>query len=274
MVKDSFFNSFWPETQLAIQLAQQAGDAVLEIYGENEESRLKEDKEPVTAADLKSQSILAEGLGLIGYPILSEEAEDDKTRLHHKKVWIIDPLDGTIGFINKDGDFAIQIALVDNCVPVIGIVYQPASNTWYIAQKGTGAYKWHDGVWKKLKVTSTTDIAALRAVISRNHLSDKETSFLKALGIGNCVQRGGCGLKVVEVASGNAELYFSFTNRIKQWDTCAPNCIVIEAGGNMTDMRGEKLQYNFKALNHENGILVTNGNIHQQILTKASPDFI
>ena len=128
------------------------------------------------------------------------------------------------------------------------------------------------GKWSRLQVNENRDLKSCKAVGSRFHKNEQEDQFLKKLKISNFTTRGS-SLKVVDICSGKADLYFTFTDKIKQWDTCASNCLVTEAGGKMTDMLGMPLKYNIEKLNHQNGILVTNGFIHNE-LTQGYSEFL
>ena len=255
------------ETQLAIKAVIEAGKAVMKIYESNFSSMLKDDNEPLTEADIKSNEIIQQIISVAGHPILSEETIDNKERLIHNKIWIVDPLDGTADFIKRTGEFTIMIALVENNKPILGVVYWPINNVLFVAQKGEGAYKFAKGEWLKLEINDISELESCKAVCSRHHLSEKEQRFLTILRITEFTMRGS-SLKVTDVCSGKAELYFTTTSKIKQWDTCASYCLIKEAGGKMTDMFGTDLEYNIDMINHPNGVLVTNGIIHDQIVEK------
>jgi len=162
-----------------------------------------------------------------------------------------------------------MISLVENNKPVMGVISHPIENKLYVAQKGQGVFRYYNEEWMKLEVSKTSIISQCRAVGSRFHQSEQEKIFLKTLDILKFTSRGS-SLKVLDISSGKAELYFTTTNKIKQWDTCASNCIIAEAGGMMTDMSGLPLEYNTNIVNHQNGILVTNNTIHQNIVQKYS----
>ena len=267
-LKNIPFKTLFPETNLALNAVIKASKVILEVYNSDFSSTLKKYKEPVTEADVRSNKILIEILSKTEYPILSEESKDDKKRLNSKKMWIIDPLDGTSDFIKKSEDFSIMVGFVKDNKPIMGIVYQPINNYLYIAQENCGAYLRKDGKWLKLSVNNVNKLDICRAIISKHHLSEQEKEFLNKLNISSFTQKGSCGLKVAEICGGNTELYFTNTNKIKQWDTCAAYCLIKESGGEMTDMFGNNLKYNIKRLNHENGILVTNGVIHKEVIEK------
>jgi len=253
-----------PEVSLAIQAVLEAGKTVMNVYNQEFSSRLKKDNEPLTEADIKSNDIILKTISSSGHPILSEESVDDKKRLDFKKIWIVDPLDGTSDFIKKTGEFTIMISLVEDHIPILGIIYWPTKSTLYLAQKGQGAYKSVNNTWSKISVSNVSEIEKCRAVGSRYHISGVEQKLIKLLNISQFTSKGS-SLKVADISSGNAELYFTTTNKIKQWDTCASYCLITEAGGKMTDMYGNDLKYNTEKLNHENGLLVSNGLIHDQV---------
>ena len=261
------FNNTLPETELAVHAVKEAGDAVMKIYRHGFTTSFKKDNEPLTEADLKSNNIIKKIIASTGYPILSEESLDDKKRLDHDKIWIIDPLDGTSDFVSKSGEFTIMIALVNKHEPILGVIYWPINDILYVAQKGGGAHKFANGVWEKLVISKRLELCNCRVLGSRHHLSSNEANFLKQLNVEKFSERGS-SLKVTDICSGTAELYFTMTNKIKQWDTCASNRLIIEAGGRMTDMFGNKLEYNTKNIYHKNGILVTNGIIHDVIINR------
>jgi 3'(2'), 5'-bisphosphate nucleotidase len=257
------------EAALAVNAATKASRAVLQIYGAEFTSELKDDDSPITKADLQSNEIIKQILSSSGLPILSEEDEDDISRLDHNKIWIVDPLDGTSDFVNKTGEFTIMIGLVENKKPTLGLICRPTTNTLFLAQKGSGAYKLEDDSWQKLAVSKISDLKKCKAVGSRFHLSEQEKKFFKNLGVSSFESRGS-SLKVAEICMGLADLYLTTSNKIKHWDTCASYCLITEAGGKMTDMFGGEVLYNTEKVNHENGLLVTNGLVHDQIIRQYS----
>lgn len=255
------------EATLAVEAITKASKAVLETYGEEFTSDLKGDDSPITEADLQSNEIIKKVLSATGLPILSEEDKDDKSRINHEKIWIVDPLDGTSDFVNKTGEFTVMIGLVKHKRPILGLISRPTTNTLFLAQSGGGAYKFENNSWQKLTVSKTSDIRKCRAVGSRFHLSEEEKRFFRELGVLSFESKGS-SLKVAEISMGSADLYLTSSNKIKHWDTCASHCLVTEAGGKMTDMLGNEISYNTEKINHENGLLVTNGLIHDEVIRR------
>jgi len=247
-----------------------AGKKIQEIYETDFEVNTKDDNSPVTTADLESNKILKSALVKTGIPILSEEDIDDKTRLDNEKIWIIDPLDGTQDFVNKTDEFSILVGLVENHVPVMGLVYLPIKKILYLAEKGMGAFCYDLQKWEKISVRKMKELENCLALVSRHHLSDNEKKMLDYLTIRN-IGKIGSALKVMEISAGRADIYLSATrNKLSQWDTCGPNCIISEAGGKMTDISGHALIYNTETIKHENGLLVTNGFVHEKAVSKIS----
>ena len=268
MIDELPFKSSLPELGKIIDGMVKAGEKVLEVYETDFSTEKKDDDSPITQADIESNKILKEVLGETGITILSEEDVDDKKRLSEDKIWIIDPLDGTTDFVNKTGEFTIMVGLVEKQKSVLGLIYWPIKKKMYLAESGKGAFC-HDEEWEKIEVTMMSELQNCQALVSRHHLSEKEKKLLDEMEI-SVVTSIGSSLKVTEIASGDAEIYLTTTNKMKQWDTCASNCIIAEAGGKMTDMFGNELLYNIDIVNHENGILVTNGLIHQDALDAIS----
>lgn len=265
-MNDDFpFQSTFPQTKLAVNAVIEAGRTVMNIYRQGYVSKLKNDSEPITEADISSNEIIKKILSPLGYMILSEESVDDKNRLKQRKIWVVDPLDGTSDFVNKTGEFTIMVSFVEDQKPILGVIFSPNYNELFVSQKDQGAYHLKEGRWFKIKVNDVSDLRKCRAVRSRFHASQKEVEVLEKIGVLKFSPRGS-SLKVIDICLGKAELYLTTTNKMKQWDTCASCSIVTEAGGKMTDLFGNELFYNENSLNHQNGLLVTNGKIHDQVL--------
>jgi len=254
-----------PELDIAIKAANDAGNAILEIYQRDFKVSKKSDDSPITDADLKSNEVIKKILSQTQHAILSEEDNDNQSRLSKEMVWIVDPLDGTSDFIDKTGEFTVMIALIKNKKPILGVIGWPTEKTLFVAQKDSGAFRYSNDEWQKISVTTETELSKCRTVGSRHHLSDKEKLFIKKLGIEDFTSIGS-SLKVGKISSGEAEAYITTTNKMKEWDSAASYCIISEAGGKMTDMLGNDITYNNKEVYHQNGILVTNGLIHEKIV--------
>ncbi len=264
------------ELETAIALAQKAGKRILEFYAleiiAEEKFGVDNLSEPVTIADRTASRIIVEGLAEV-FPddaILSEEELDDvETRVSGKRVWMIDPIDGTQGFINKDGDFGVQIGLTENNEAVLGVVFLPFHNEMFYAARGEGAFLVKNGeAPKRLQVSAKTDYSQMTLAVSRNHLSKNMAKTAEYFSIGNVINRGSVGLKIGLIARQTADLYIHFSPRTKFWDSCAPQIILEEAGGKMTDLFGAPLRYDLHDVQNHNGILASNGAAHDLTVQK------
>ena len=257
------------ELEIAVALARKAGEVILDFYanGFAVEEKIFADNfsEPVTIADRTASRLIVEGLAR-AFPddgILSEEETDDKKRLVKKRVWIIDPLDGTQGFVNKNDDFAVQIGLAENGASVLGVVFLPTENRLYTAVKGAGAFLIeNESAAKRLQVSGETDFARMNVAVSRNHRSPKMSRVAEEFGFIKEVRRGSVGLKIGLIAERICDFYIHLSPRTKHWDTCAPEIILREAGGEMTDLFGGRIVYNTADVHNRNGVLASNGAAH------------
>lgn len=247
------------------QIAKQAGEKIMEFYKNDIKVYKKEDDTPVTKADLESNKIIEKGLKKYGYPILSEEIADDRKRLKSKRVWIIDPLDGTEDFIQKTGEFAVMIGLAVNGKSQLGVVYEPVTNCLYWGVKNKGAFLEENGEKKKLKVSSIDKFSQMSIFVSRNHTGEKELDLTKELGLKKSYL-GSCGVKISRIAEGEGEVYINSSDKTSQWDTCAGAVILQEAGGKITDTQGNELVYNIEETYHLSGIIVSNRLKHRKIV--------
>ena len=257
---------FSKEFFLGLKAAEAGGKKILEVYNTKFFFEIKEDGGPVTSADILSQKAIKEILDNSGYCALSEECAAGESKIRSKKMWIVDPLDGTSDFVDKTGEFAVLIGLVEDGIPCLGIIHQPVAGLYWVAEKGMGAYKSEGDNWEKISVNKIRDFSTALAVMSKHHFSEREREFLKYLGIKEFIQKGSCGLKAAEIACGNAELYFTFTDKIHEWDTAAAHCLIEEAGGRISDTQGAGLSYDKKTTNHPHGVLITNGFVHDEIV--------
>ncbi len=262
------FSNLIEETTIALDATLKAAEAILQIYSKDFITMMKAEQEPVTKADLESNKILITALKKKSYPILSEETKDTFERLNKQRVWIIDPLDGTREFIKKNGEFSIMVALVEKNKPILGIVYQPTNKKLYLAQKSQGCYKLEENKWKRLNVSSINKLEEAQAILSKSDFPEKDQQFLSSINVKKITQKGSAGLKVGDICEHKAEFYFKSNNKMKEWDTAAAYIMIFEAGGRMTDLKGNELIYNQKEVIHQNGILVSNGILHEQLVNK------
>jgi 3'(2'), 5'-bisphosphate nucleotidase len=257
-----------PNILQVITIAEKAGEAVMGIYSQSDYAEsYKVDSSPVTLADITSQKIIVEFLRKLApeLPILSEESKmaSYEERKSWENYWLVDPLDGTKEFIKRNGEFTVNIALIEGGTPVLGVVCAPSLGITYYAMKGKGAFKKEDdGNVRKIRVSDYKK-NTLKVVASRSHKSERLENFLKRLGSKivpfECISMGS-SLKLCLVAEGIAHLYPRLGPTM-EWDTAAAQCIVEEAGGMVVDMRGNPLRYNKETLLNEDFIVLSSSKL-------------
>jgi 3'(2'), 5'-bisphosphate nucleotidase len=243
------------ELRMAVRAARVGGVAAMRHYGALG-STAKADGSPVTAADEASQTAVLRVLrrAFPGDAILSEEAADSRERLSARRVWIVDPLDGTKEFLARNGEFAVMVGLAVDGRAVVGAVFMPARGAMYAAAEGHGARVWTEGERRRLRAAPAPD-GPPRLVGSRSHPDALLVRMQEELGITDVRPAGSVGLKCALVAEGERDLYVHPVPYLKEWDTCAPEVILREAGGTVTDCRGEPLAYNKPSPVQPHGIL-------------------
>jgi 3'(2'), 5'-bisphosphate nucleotidase len=259
------------ELRLASALAREAGRAALAHYG-TASAEYKSPNAPVTAADHAANRVIVDGLKE-AFPddaILSEESRDSAERLSAERVWIVDPLDGTKEFLAQNGEFAIMIGLAVAGEPVLGIVYLPDGDVLYAAARGRGAWQERGGERTPLSAADAR-IDALRMVGSRSHPDPLIVRMQEALGVTDVRPSGSVGVKCGLIALGERDLYVHPVPYLKEWDTCAPEVVLREAGGTVTDCLGEPLRYNKPDPAQPHGVLASGRGVHQAVLAAVLP---
>lgn len=269
--------SYAREMSVAVELAREAGAAILSFYEgplEIEQKFGADDREPVTQADKVANEIIVARIQR-EFPddgILAEESIDTAHRLDQSRVWMIDPLDGTVGFIEGNGDFAVQIGLSENGRCVLGVVYQPLTGVLYRAITGAGCWiERPDFEPTRARVSAHVDISGMRLAASRSHRSPRMDQVVRTFGLREEVLRGSVGIKVGLIVEQQCDIYIHLSPRTKQWDTCAPEIILHEAGGLITDLFGQPLRYNVADVQNRNGVVASNGVSHGAIIESLRP---
>lgn len=265
------------ELRVACDLARTAGAAILEQYEgplNIKQKNYEDDVEPVTQADMIANDLIVTQLKR-EFPddgILAEESVDTERRLAKSRVWMVDPLDGTNGFIDGNGDFAVQIGLAEDGECVLGVVYQPLPDVLYRAVRAGGTWiERPEFEPEKAAVSDTTTLSAMRLAASRSHRSPRMNQVVTQLGFQDEVQRGSVGIKIGLLAEQQCDVYIHLSPRTKQWDTCAPQVILTEAGGRISDLFGYPLSYNVPDVQNRNGLVASNGVAHDQIIETLAP---
>ena len=230
-----------------VTIARAAGRAILEIYDSEFAVETKADHSPLTDADRAAHQLIVRELGQLTpeIPVWSEESATIPyaKRSQWARFWLVDPLDGTREFIKRNGEFTVNIALIEGHEPVLGVVHVPVKSTDYFAARDVGAFRQENGERSAIKVNSRA-AERVRVVGSRSHRGASLESFLQQLGPHEMVPMGS-SLKICLVASGAADVYPRL-GPTSEWDTAAAQAVVECAGGHVVDLDGKTLQYNTK----------------------------
>ena len=278
MKKDKRTSEFDREIQVATELARAAGVVLLEHYYSpflvEQKVNALDELEEVTAADREANELIVSRLQK-EFPddgILAEESVDNEHRLEKDRVWLIDPMDGTKNFINRDGDFAVQIGLAVGGESVMGVVYQPVRRVLYRAARNGGAWiEAEENGPARMSVSDLTRPSEMVLASSRSHRSPRMERVVSAFGFKDETRRGSVGVKVGLIAERQADLYLHLSPSTKQWDTCGPEAILAEAGGRLTDLFGQPLRYNGVRIDNRNGIVASNGAAHEMVIENLKP---
>ncbi len=233
---------------LAIEASLKAGEAIMEVYAQPFEVYTKDDDSPVTQADLRASAIIKEMLKSSGLPFVSEE-DLPPDRSQFGRYWLVDPLDGTAEFVNRNGEFTVNIALIENKRPVLGVIYAP-----------TMGLLWHNGFSGKLKVESgkllcvekenfpfSTLRSPFTVLVSRSHRTQEVDDYidrvLRPVHPDLVIDSQGSSLKFARLAEGSADVYVCYS-KTKEWDTAAADAILTAAGGQVLRISdGKPLEY-------------------------------
>ena len=245
--------------KLAQQAALEAGKAIMEVYAQPFEVYTKDDDSPVTQADLRASNIIKEILTPTGLPFVSEE-DLPPDRSQYKRYWLVDPLDGTVEFVNRNGEFTVNIALIDDKQPVLGVIYAPVTDTIWYADGGhwtkDGGRKTED---KKFSASSPQSLIPspsssvprpFTVLVSRSHRTPEVDEYInKVLRPAHpdlVIDTQGSSLKFARLAEGSADVYVCYS-KTKEWDTAAADAILRAAGGKVLRISdGQPLEYSKK----------------------------
>jgi len=261
------------ELDRARELAREAGLEVMRMQRGELDVEMKPGDEPVTVADKRASKLIVAGLAA-AFPadaIISEELPPAPGSLASHRLWLVDPIDGTKDYIRGEDGYSVMIGLLVGGRPSIGVVYQPTLDRCFYASPA-GAFAHHEGKTSRLHVSGVAAAAQIRLVASKSHRSAELDKVKGALGIDNELNVGSVGVKLCLIAMGVRDLYVNPAAKTKAWDTCAPEAILVQAGGRLSDVHGGPIEYTGE-LAHHRGLVASNGLVHDEVVAKLSPLF-
>ncbi len=262
------------EEEVAVAVARKAAELVLEVYRTDFGVDYKGEgtSNPVTLADQRANDLIVASLRE-HFPddgIVAGESDNHESALKKRRIWYVDPLDGTKEFIAKNGEFSVMIGLSVDGRAQLGVVLQPSEGRLYRGVVGRGASVEFDGHLHALAVSETASPAELRLVVSRSHRPKSTEELCSRLGISRESKSGSVGLKVGLIAEQRADLYVHVSDKSSAWDTCAPEAVLRAAGGRFTDLAGREITYGGSDLRTRCGILACNARAFDAVLPVVS----
>lgn len=261
------------ELVTALQLARAAGVEVMKLRGGELGVEMKLGNEPVTVADKRASELIVAGLRarFASDALISEELPSTEATLAAQRIWLVDPIDGTKDFIRGSEGFSVMIGMARAGRPVLGVVHQPAVDRTFFATPDGGAHVLTaDGV-TPLGVSAIASASEVRLVASASHRSPELDQVKQTLGISNEQNVGSVGVKLCLIAMGVRDLYVNPATKTKVWDTCGPEAILTRAGGRLSDLFGDPVDY--REMRQPRGLVASNGHVHAEVIAKLAPLF-
>jgi 3'(2'), 5'-bisphosphate nucleotidase len=264
------------EVEVAQRLGSEAGVLVMQYHGSQLTVDRKVGNEPVTIADRESSDLIVRGLRE-AFPddvVISEENADDLRRLTARRVWYVDPIDGTKDFIRGEDGFCVMIGLCIAARPAVGVVVQPLHKRIFSAAPGAGAWiEAPDHPPRRAAVSDVSELTQARLVASKSHRDTTIDKVKSALGISDELNIGSIGLKLGVIAVGERDLYVNPAPHCSAWDTAGPEALLVEAGGRLSDLHGRPLRYDVEQIGHRAGMIASNGRVHEAAIARLAPLF-
>ncbi len=262
------------ERDAAVDLARRAGELALGYQRVGVSAEAKADGEPVTAADRAANTLIVEALA-DRFPddaILAEESDPDPRRFETRRTWMVDPIDGTSEFIRGSDAWEVLIGLVENGVPVLGVVYNPRNDVLIEAESGRKAWITEAGGERR----SFTVRAATRPytlAVKEGHYDGIVREVARRLGVGDVVEKAGFGARIVLAARSEVDLVLRVGGTPREWDTCALEVVLEEAGAGMRSWRGRRFSYLEPDPTQRDGMIVAGHAILDEVLAVAVPAY-
>ncbi len=260
--------AFREEISVMLDLVWRAREIAFRYYTPDMHVDYKGVDDPVTQADREIDHLIVSGLRA-AFPedgVLSEEAPDaPEKRLGKRRLWCVDPLDGTREYTERLPQWAIMIGLAVEGKAHVGVIYSPARDLTMVGVVGAGAWMWKDS-WQPLHVSDVRHPEDAVIAVSRSHRSVYVDAIIQTLGVSREIPHGSVGMKIALLALQQADIYVHPGKGTKEWDLCAPEAVLVAAGGRMTDMYGRPFRYNKSDPTNPYGIVATNGHLHEVTL--------
>jgi 3'(2'), 5'-bisphosphate nucleotidase len=258
------------ELSVLLRIAGEAARVIMEVYARPFDVDYKGPQDPVTEADRRANALICERLEqeFPGVPIVAEESDPATFSQFrkHDRVFFVDPVDGTREFVDRNGEFAVMIGLVEGAHAIASVIDAPARGEIFAGWVGQGAVRIRDGKREAIRVSEIGDISQGRLVGSRSHRGPALERALERLNPREVVVMGSAGLKGTLVASGQVEAYVAPGYAGQRWDACAADALVTAAGGKLTDTHGDPIDYRAPSLSNDRGLLASNGRVHEALV--------
>lgn len=258
------------ELAVLLRIAAQAAQVVMSVYARPFEVEFKGPQDPVTEADKLANTLICEQLAreFPGVPIVAEESDPATFEdfRDFDRVFFVDPVDGTREFVDRNGEFAVMIGLVEGSRAIASVIDAPARGDVFAGWVGQGAFRITGGQQTPLRVSDITDVTQGRLVGSRSQRGPQLERALARLSPRDVLMMGSAGLKGTLVASAEVEAYVAPGYAGQRWDACAADALVTAAGGILTDTHGDPIDYRAPSLSNSRGLIASNGHIHEALV--------
>jgi 3'(2'), 5'-bisphosphate nucleotidase len=254
-----------------LTLAQDAAALIARMYEQDLVVSFKGKDDPVTEADRAANTLICAALGsrYPGMPIVAEESDPATYAAfaNARAAWFVDPLDGTRDFVKKNGEFAVMVGLAEDGRATLGVIVMPVGGRAFVGGVDVPAFEAGlDGTKTSLHVSAVASLTKAELVVSRSRHVGRFEDAAAQFGVRKVTPCGSAGVKAARVATGEADVYAQPGRAGKLWDACAPEAIVVAAGGRVSDATGQPIDYRAKTLDNDRGLLVTNALLHAPML--------
>jgi len=258
-------------SSILLEIAEQAAREILEVYQRPFDVDYKGPQDPITEADRRSNELICQRLRALypDVPVVAEESPEGEWQ-HYRasdRVFFVDPLDGTREFVARTDAFVVMIGLLEGDRPTHGVLYAPVTRRAWVGELGTGAWEVSaEGEVRPLRIQAVTNLAAAKVASSRSHPASLLERALVHLGPAEIKPIYSAGLKAAAVASGVADVYLAPESAGFRWDSCAPEAVIVGAGGRYSDAFGRALDYRAPRLENDGGIVAAADSLHATVI--------